>query len=186
MQLHTIDDAASLATGWPVFERLHIRRRESLGQPGCFASPRFAAFHREVAPRLLAEDQLRLQWLELKGTPAAAEYAFCNEHTVYCYQTGLEPQLSTESPGWLSFGASIQNAISQGYHTFDFLRGDEPYKATWKAEPRKLSTIRIFARHWRASAQHGAWSLGLRIKKSLRQCWKPPAAANSKDTSTGD
>ena len=163
-QLHVAQDLTSLAVGWPVFEALHNRRRESQGQPGCFASPRFAAFHHEVAPLLLASDQLRLLWLELNGCPAAAEYGLCDEQTVYCYQTGFEPELADDSPGWLSFGASIQRAIGEGYRWFDFLRGDERYKASWKAEPRALTTIRVFARHWRGSAQHGAWSLGQRLK----------------------
>ena len=32
---------------------LHQKRRQMLGEPGCFASPQFTAFHREVARRLL-------------------------------------------------------------------------------------------------------------------------------------
>jgi CelD/BcsL family acetyltransferase involved in cellulose biosynthesis len=178
--LSTATDVASLATGWPIFETLHVRRRESQGQLGCFASTQFAAFHRELAPKLLASDQLRLQWLELEGRPAAAEYGLCDKQNVYCYQTGFEPELSEQSPGWLSFGASIQRAINQGYRSFDFLRGDEAYKATWKAEPRELNTIRIFGRHWRGNAQQGAWLLGQQIKKSWRQyCSKSQSAANS-------
>lgn len=167
-QLCVADDLASLGVGWSVFESLHKRRRKSQGQAGSFASPRFAAFHREMARRLLASDQLRLQWLALKGCPAAAEYGLCDEQTAYCYQTGFEPQLSDESPGWLSFAASIHRAIGQGYRWFDFLRGDEAYKVKWLAEPRQLSTVRVFARHWRGSAQHAAWSLRQWIRKSWR------------------
>ncbi|HEX4149797.1 MAG TPA: GNAT family N-acetyltransferase [Pirellulales bacterium] len=178
-QLRMADDLESLAVGWPAFELLHNRRRESQGQPGCFASPRFAAFHREVAPRLLASDQLRLEWLELKGCPAAAEYGLCDDQTIYCYQTGFEPNLAEESPGWLAFGSSIQRAIHDGYRWFDFLRGDEAYKATWKAVPRELATLRIFARHLRGRARIGAWSLGQQLKKSWRQCRNTPPAASS-------
>ncbi len=47
--------------------RSYNRCRESLGHPGRYALPRFAAFHREIVPRMLASDQLRFQWLELRG-----------------------------------------------------------------------------------------------------------------------
>ena len=119
----------------------------------------------------------------------AAEYGMCDDQTVYIYQTGFEPQLAEESPGWLSFGASIQRAIGQGYRWYDFLRGDEDYKASWKAEPRQLETIRVFARHWRGSAQHKAWvRLGQQsqVQKDWRQCWNSQPAANLNDHKTDD
>ena len=163
-ELHVANDPKSLAVGWQVLESLHSLRRESLGQSGCFASSRFTDFHREMIQRLLASRQLRLQWLELNGCPAAAEYGLCDEQTVYCYQTGFDPQFAAEKPGWLSFGVSIRRAISQGYRWFDFLRGDEPYKSTWHAEPRSLSAIRVFADHWRGSVHYGSWSLGQKLK----------------------
>lgn len=71
-----VETPADLAEAWPTFVDLHQRRRQSLGEPGCFASERFAAFHAELAAALLERGQLRLSWVELDGRPAAAEYHF--------------------------------------------------------------------------------------------------------------
>ena len=37
----------------------------------------------------------------------------------------------------------IRAAIEEGHTTFDFLRGDEPYKAHWRATPRATVDYRI-------------------------------------------
>ena len=44
---------------WEHLVNLHQRRRQSLGEPGCFASPAYSKFHREVAGLLLAEGRLQ-------------------------------------------------------------------------------------------------------------------------------
>src|SRR5690606_8937905 len=59
-KLHSIRDAAKDNTdenpaafdeAWRNLIDLHQRRRNALGQNGCFASPRFAAFHADVSRR---------------------------------------------------------------------------------------------------------------------------------------
>jgi CelD/BcsL family acetyltransferase involved in cellulose biosynthesis len=117
-----------------------------LDQSGCFASTRFTAFHRDIACQLLALGQLRMQWIELDGRPVAAEYSFVGGSTVYYYQGGFEPELADERPGWLSFAISLRGAIEEGYRAYDFLRGDEPYKASWGATQRPLARVRIVGR----------------------------------------
>jgi CelD/BcsL family acetyltransferase involved in cellulose biosynthesis len=122
---------------------LHQRRRISLGEPGCFASPTFHDFHREVAGLLRQRDQLRLSWLELDGTPAAAEYHFADQQTTYAYQGGVDPVRLQEEPGRLSTILCMRRAIEEGHARFDFLRGAEPYKAHWRAEPRMAYDYRV-------------------------------------------
>jgi hypothetical protein len=133
---HRVNTADELAAAWPVLVDLHQRRRISLGEPGCFASQSFQDFHREVAELLLARDQLRISWLELDSVPAAAEYHFADATTTYAYQGGVDPDRLQEEPGRLSTILCLQRAIEEGNSRFDFLRGDEPYKAHWRAEPK--------------------------------------------------
>jgi CelD/BcsL family acetyltransferase involved in cellulose biosynthesis len=155
-RLHECDDA-TFARGWEILVDLHQRRRQSLGQPGCFASPAFAAFHRAAAEQLLAQGQLRLSWLELDGRPAAAEYQVAGDDATYAYQSGVDPERLGDDAGRLMMMATIRRAIETGQRSFDFLRGDEPYKAHWRAAPRPAFDWRIAANTPRAKLRHGAW-----------------------------
>ncbi len=158
---HPVTSTADFDSAWPILIDLHQRRRRSLGEPGCFASPSFANFHEEVARKLLAENRLQLSWLELDGQPAAAEYNLISGTTTYAYQGGVEPEMLDQEPGRLSMIRTIQKAMDEGHREFDLLRGDEPYKAHWRATPHELINVRI------ASPRHGA-TMRLRTWTQLR------------------
>jgi hypothetical protein len=140
---HAVESASDLEFAWPVLVDLHQRRRQSLGEPGCFASKPFHEFHREVAGRLLKRGELRMSWLELDGSPAAAEYHFADRGATYAYQGGVDPTRLEEEPGRLSTILCLRRAIDEGHGRLDFLRGDEPYKAHWRAEPRATYDYRV-------------------------------------------
>ena len=127
---------------WPILIDLHQRRRNSLDEPGCFASVRWADFHKEVAQQLLLQDKLRLSWMELDGNPIAAEYQYASPGATHAYQGGLDPDRMKNQPGRLSLMRTIQQAIQDGQQVFDFMRGDEPYKLQWKAEAIETVDIR--------------------------------------------
>jgi CelD/BcsL family acetyltransferase involved in cellulose biosynthesis len=170
--------AAEYERGWQIFCELHQRRRISLGETGCFVSDRFAQFHAEVSRRFFDAGRLRLHWVELEGVPVAVDYAFLGDETVYCYQSGLHPDYLEEQPGWLDWTDSIRRAIEQGYRGFDFMRGDEPYKSIWRAEPTPLLEIRIVGRHASALIRDQLWNAGKSAKgalgaakRSVQQWW---------------
>lgn len=165
--------------GWKVLCDLHQRRRESLGEKGCFASDRFAGFHTEVSRRFFEMGRLRLHWVELNGTPIAVDYAFTGEQTVFCYQSGIDPRFLDAQPGWLDWTSSVRLAIEEGYQGFDFLRGDEKYKATWRAEPRSMLEYRVVGRRPADLLRDHLWNAGVSAKtvlgaatRSVRQ-WLP-------------
>jgi hypothetical protein len=140
---HRVTSAGELAAAWEILVDLHQRRRKSLGGPGCFASRQFHDFHREVTQRLLARRQLRMSWLELDGSPAAAEYHVADSSTTYAYQGGVDPDRLAEEPGRLSTILCLRAANAEGHSRIDFLRGDEPYKAHWRAAPLATFDYRI-------------------------------------------
>jgi CelD/BcsL family acetyltransferase involved in cellulose biosynthesis len=96
-----------------------------------------------VAGKLLELGQLRLSWLELDGTPAAAEYHLVDSTATYAYQGGVDPERLYEEPGRLSTILCLRRAIEEGHKQFDFLRGDEPYKAHWRAVSRPTYDDRV-------------------------------------------
>ena len=165
---HSVENLADLPRARDVLIDLHQRRWRSLGQAGCFASDRFAAFHRDVMPDLLRNGQLLLDWLELDGRPIAAEYHLVGNGVVYAYQGGIEPDAMEFSPGRLANMITIRRAIRQGYRGFDFLRGDEPYKARWRARPRESLVIRIVPDRPAARLRYNIWLMGENLKSWLK------------------
>ena len=154
---------------------LHQRRQISLGNHGSFASGSFRAFHQEVTRRFLQRGRLRLHWLELDGRPVAAEYGLAGTRAVYSYQGGFDPAASDESPGHVVTQATLKLAIEQGFSAFDFLRGDEPYKAHWRAIARPSVRLRIVAAHASARIRHGVWVAATTLKDQLAGAFEGPS-----------
>jgi CelD/BcsL family acetyltransferase involved in cellulose biosynthesis len=160
---HLVEDAKDFECAWSILVDLHQRRRQSLGEPGCFSSPRWAAFHHDVARRMLVDGRLRLSWLELDGAPVAAEYHLAGCNATYAYQGGVDPDRLAEEPGRISTICSIRCAIAEGHTHFDFLRGDEPYKAHWRATPRTVWRWQAAAPRRLPIIRKQAWTAALRI-----------------------
>jgi CelD/BcsL family acetyltransferase involved in cellulose biosynthesis len=144
---------------------LHQKRRESLGQRGCFASPRFTAFHRDVTAQLLSLGLLRLWWTDLDGRPAAIEYDLIGGDTIYFYQSGIEPELARDRPGWLGSIGSLRDAQRSGYRYFDFLRGDEAYKSSWRAVVLPADELRVVAPRTFPRLHYATWSTGQLLRR---------------------
>lgn len=170
--LHSVRQIDELPWAIDLLIDLHQRRRLSLGQPGCFASPRFTAFHREVIPRLLLAGQLQLDWLELDGKPIAVEYQLAAGGVIYAYQSGIDPDALRRQPGRLITLATIRRAIEQGYRSYDFLRGDEPYKAHFRALPRPSLEARVVPNRTSAQLRHGLWLAGSNVKRLIKSSLK--------------
>jgi CelD/BcsL family acetyltransferase involved in cellulose biosynthesis len=165
---HSAVDSDQWRRGWDVLVDLHQRRRQSLGQQGCFASPRFAAFHEETSRRLLDQGRLRLDWLELDGEPIAAEYHVSGRGVVFAYQAGVDPERLDEEPGRLVSVALLRKAIADRMTAIDFLRGDEPYKAHWRAEPRPCSQIRIVSPRLAPRLRNRISLAGLGVRRLIK------------------
>jgi CelD/BcsL family acetyltransferase involved in cellulose biosynthesis len=166
--LHTAASTAELEAGFEILVRLHQKRRNSLGEPGCFADPRFRPFLEEAACELLRLDCSELHWLEIDGAPAAADYHLTGNNTSFAYQTGVDPQAMDLEPGHLIHLATIKRAVALQRTAFDFLRGDEPYKAHWRARPVPLVELRVIPQTTSAQLRHGVWVAGDTLKHWIK------------------
>ncbi len=153
-----------LERGMRILVELHQRRRQSMGEPGCFASAQFDQFLHDAARRLFGEDGLGLAWLEMDGQPVAVEFYLVSGRTTYAYQAGLDPDRLADKPGHVMQVAMLRQAIEDGQQTFDFLRGDEPYKAYWNAQPRPCVDYRIVPTRRTAQLRHHVWLAGDTMK----------------------
>jgi len=169
--VHEVRSLADLDRAIEVMIELHQKRWRAAGQAGCFNSPAFAAFHRAVMPEMLQAGSLRLSWLEVDGRPAAAEYDLAGGDVVYAYQSGFDPELRDLEPGRVLGMAAIRRAIEQGFRGYDLLRGDEPYKAHWRARPRKSIELRVVPDRAGALARHNLWLVGSKVKGWIKRGW---------------
>jgi CelD/BcsL family acetyltransferase involved in cellulose biosynthesis len=147
---------------------LHQRRWQRAGEPGCFASQRFTAFHREVMSHFLANGSLLLNWMELDGSPLVANYSIVSGGTNYSYASGLEPDALDYMPGHLGHWSLIRRSIALGCSAFDFLRGGEFYKTYWRAKPRPSIELRAAPARVGAQLRYGAWRAGAEAKRWLK------------------
>lgn len=166
--LHEIVRLDELPEAMEILVQLHQRRRAALGEEGCFASPRFLGFYRTVVPEMLRRGQVQFHWLELDGRPVAAEYQLVGDGTLYAYQAGVDPECLEHQPGKLINVAILRQAIERGYRAFDFLRGDEPYKARFGAQPRPSIDFRIVPHRAAAQVRHNLWLAGRRVKQWIK------------------
>ena len=167
--MRTVENCQQLDPAMDVFIELHQKRRQLLGEPGCFSSPQFTAFHREVARRLLLEGQLQMQVLDIDGRTVATEYQMICRGVTYIYQAGIDPEHLTDEPGHLITAATIKRAIEQGGRAVDFLRGDEPYKPHFRAIAHPLLALRIVPNRTLPRLRNRLWLAGRDVKRWLNQ-----------------
>jgi CelD/BcsL family acetyltransferase involved in cellulose biosynthesis len=126
----TLDDLLT------AFFDLHTARWKRRNLPGVLADETAQRFHREVAPRMLAQGMLRMYATRVAGRIVAVFYGFALHGTVYYYLSGYDPDLEKLSIGTLIVAHAIEEAVRDGATTFDFLRGAEEYKYAWGATDR--------------------------------------------------
>jgi CelD/BcsL family acetyltransferase involved in cellulose biosynthesis len=147
---------------------LHQQRRQSLSQPGCFASESFSTFLHGAVERLSADEAVELHWIELAGRPVAAELHLVGGDVTYAYQAGVLPEALEQEPGRIMNVAVLKHNIQQGQAAFDFLRGDEPYKAHWRASRRPSLSLRVVPRRTVAQLRHQMWHTGDTMKHWIK------------------
>jgi CelD/BcsL family acetyltransferase involved in cellulose biosynthesis len=100
-------------------------------------------FLAETAAGFAARGALALHLLRLGGRPIAGLLGFRERGTLYGYLQGSDPAYDPLSPGVLLLGAVVERSIEEGLAALDFLRGREPYKLWWGAEPRPTFRRRL-------------------------------------------
>ena len=154
---------------WEKFVELHQKRRTSLGEPGCFADSRFGGFLKSAAQRLIARDMAEIIVIQRKQVPVAATIEFFVSTTTFMYQTGFDPAYSNIEPGYMLIVAAIKRAIDKGHKRFDFMRGNEAYKARWNASPEPLVRLNFcLNRRFKSQLHSFLRSSKLIVKSSLK------------------
>jgi len=159
----------SLDRAMETFFETHRMRWRKRGLPGAFIGSRTERFHREWAGLALQNGWLWMSILHFDGKAVGTIYAMRLGKGCFYYQAGFDPEASSISPGTLLVGHTIRRAISEGLTTFDFLRGDEPYKRRWKPQHEYKNLRFILPSRGLLGKMGQAWNeVGSRVEGKVR------------------
>ena len=97
----------------------------------------------------MAEDGLLIVSILWHGDkPVGGLALFTDETTksILFFASGRDTEFKDVPPGMVLHAHSIRYAIENGYKTYDFLRGNEPYKLSFASKHRVIRTIDIYTK----------------------------------------
>jgi CelD/BcsL family acetyltransferase involved in cellulose biosynthesis len=174
-----IEHYAELESFMNHLTNLHQKRWRSKGHNGCFADPKFGKFLRQVASSALRSGRAHLLQLNYQGTPVAMQFGLRTGSTIFSYQVGVDTETTAESPGMAMNLLLIHNAIERGLTHLDFLRGDEPYKQSLRAQRVRTERLHVFARYPLAHLRYHCWRTACEAKRFAKDWLKTPQKLNS-------
>ena len=165
------------------FFELHKARWKSRGLPGAFFGKN-ENFQRTWIIEGVRTGAVIMNRLTCEGRSVGSVYAMRHGSTCYFYQAGMDPSASSLSPGTILVSKMIERAIDLGCTTFDFMRGDEPYKRRWKPNRERVNS-RILMPQQNVIGRTGkwwnntAWRVELKVRERLEgKSLRPSKAPN--------
>lgn len=111
---------------------LHDATWQRRSIPGAFATSFLQRFHRELMGRALARGELDLLRVTGEAGTVGMLYNFRHRARVYAYQSGFADTAGQPhaKPGLTCHAFAIDHALARGDQVYDFLAGDQRYKAS--------------------------------------------------------
>lgn len=122
---YSCSDSATVAEAMDDFFSL---LRTSRQEKHRFLTPDRERFFRGIAVEMASTGLTKLFFLDFGGQRVASALCFDCGPSRMLYNSGFDPEFSYYSVGLLLKALCIKDAINNGRHYFDFLRGDEAYK----------------------------------------------------------
>ena len=149
------------------FLQLHRARWSVEGGSDGLSDERHEAFHRDAAQRLAQAAMLRMYTPYAARRPVASVYGVIHGAKFNYYQSGYDPNWACKSVGLVLLARTVQDAFGEGLKEFDFLRGNEGYKADWSRGERWTIQIRLW-RGTRARAARAALGATLFARAAVK------------------
>jgi CelD/BcsL family acetyltransferase involved in cellulose biosynthesis len=115
--------------------RLHSARWGEQGKPGMILANHSAKFLHDIAKEFDRRQRLLFFTLHFQGATVATIMAFPYRNVLYGYLSAFDPAWTALGFGRTLLYESIQYAFQKRFASWNFLRGDEPYKSEWGARP---------------------------------------------------
>ncbi len=163
-------DADSVDSFFDDLVRLHQERWVAQGEPGCFAAPRFCAFHRALARTWVPAGTAVLARVSVDGTAVAVVYGFKVGSKFDSYQAGMTTATvgALSSPGLFAHLLLIRELATRGFTEYDFLGGSSFYKERLATDTRPLYRLQVWRPTLRSGAVRIAGTLGKAARKTGR------------------
>ncbi|HEX4382451.1 MAG TPA: GNAT family N-acetyltransferase, partial [Myxococcales bacterium] len=130
------------------FFTLHKARWAAEGGSDGVIGEKHEAFHREAISRLAKNGSLRMYTLFCARRPVASVYGVVfgsgAQGKFNYYQSGYDPEWGSKSVGLVLLARTVSDAFAEGLSEFDFLRGNESYKAEWARGERWTVQLRLW------------------------------------------
>lgn len=114
---------------------LHEARWQKSGQSGTIEANRAAGFLHDVTAVLARQDMVRFFTLYFQDRVAAIVLAFAYQKTIFSYLSAFDPESERFGFGRELLARALEYAHAREFEWWNFLRGDEPYKFSWGAQP---------------------------------------------------
>jgi CelD/BcsL family acetyltransferase involved in cellulose biosynthesis len=156
VSFRTVGDPAEVPAALAVLADLHAKRWAGQHTGTIFSSSSAARrFYAEACSAYAARGLLDLTLLEVDGKAVGGSLGFVDGDTYYYYLPAWEPELALLAPSALLLAHLVEQAYSRGFTRFDFMLGDEAYKARWTTEERQTVNVVIGAPTLRGQAAFG-------------------------------
>ena len=103
--------------------------------------------------------------LSIDGKPAAGVIAMRDRGALDLYLAGMNPELADRQPGWQLNAFAIMHAVELGCTRYNFMRGDEEYKARLGALPTAQQRWLIASARWSSQLRNKAYRTAVHVKK---------------------
>jgi len=122
---------------------LHQMRWTGRGEIGAFADNERRDFYCRMAAAFLQRGWLEFWQLELNGETVGAQFCFRYNDTVSLLQEGFHPRYAAEKIGYALKAHLLEEMIRTGVKRYDFLGGEDPYKAKFGAHQENYLNLFI-------------------------------------------
>ena len=136
--IEVIRDADAVRERLPDFLTMMTTSR---GDKAEFMTDQMATFFAELVERLAPHGRIQLYFLLLDGKPVATVLCFVCCGQLMLYNSGYDPDYRSLSVGIASKVFCLREAIDEGRHAVNFLRGDEEYKFQMGAEAAPVTRL---------------------------------------------
>ena len=149
---------------------LHQRRWNDAGHAGSFADPAFREFIHDATSRFLQRGLLRMATLRHNDQVISGELQMLGgDGGISGYSMGVDMKFADIKPGRIMDVKTIQYAYQHSLPGIDYMRGDEPYKAELRAQPRRLIRLRVASNTTGARIHHAAWKGMFEVTQWVRR-----------------
>ncbi len=138
---HLINDEQEIDEAVRRLFELHQMRFSAKQTQTKFVFEQRGAFHQQIAKTFLRNDWLQLYQIKDQDKVVGSLYCFKFAGSMMYMQGGFDPAYQKFALGNLIILRAITDAIEMGFREFDFMRGNEAYKARWATNVRYLNTL---------------------------------------------